>query len=311
MLTAVRREGPKGALVGWWENMREEYNRKESVMGVLFAAPYLIAFGLFLLYPLLLGLYMSFHDWNALFPSESEFIGLQNYQQLLTDPQFWEALFNTVEFVVLTVPALLVLSLLLALGVNREVKGKWLLRTIFFSPYILTVSVIALLFQELFSGGGPVNYWVGVLLGSSPNFLRSSPWAMLAVVVTTIWWQIAFNFIILLAARQNVPDRLYEAARLDGASSYRMLRDVTIPQMRNPLLFVVIISFIGSFQVFGQPWIMLQGGPDFATTTIVVYLYQTGFSARDFGYAASIGYVLFLILISVSLVNYYALSDNE
>jgi multiple sugar transport system permease protein len=291
--------------------MKEEYDRRESVEGILFALPYLLAFGVFLLYPLLKGLYMSFYDWNALFPSESEFIGLENYRTLLSDPLFWDSLVNTVYFVVLTVPPLVIFSTLLALGVNRNVKGKWLMRTVFFSPYILTVSVIGLLFQELFAGGGFIAYWLNMLFGLETNFLRSTTWAMFAVAAATVWWQIAFNFIIMLAARQGVPDRLYEAARLDGASSYEMLRDITIPQMRNPILFVVIITFIGSFQVFGQPWIMTQGGPDFSTTTIVMYLYQSGFQSRSFGYAAAIGYILFLILISVSLVNYYALSGDE
>lgn len=311
IIRTVSREGPVGAVSVWWTEMKEEYHRKEALEGILFALPYLLAFGIFLFYPLLKGLYMSFYDWNALFPSESEFIGLENYRVLLNDPLFWESLVNTVYFVVLTVPPLVILSTLLALGVNRNVKGKWLLRTIFFSPYILTVSVIALLFEELFAGGGLIAYWLNTLFGLQTNFLRSTTWSMIAVAAATVWWQVAFNFIIMLAARQSVPDRLYEAARLDGASSYQMFRDITLPQMRNPLLFVVIITFIGSFQVFGQPWIMTGGGPDFSTTTIVMYLYQSGFQSRSFGYAAAIGYILFLILISVSLVNYYALSGDD
>lgn len=310
-ISAVRSEGPIGLVKRRVEAVRDEHTLRGTAEGYGFAAPYLIVFGMFMLYPLFLGLYMSFHDWNAFFPSESVFIGLENYRALIGDARFWQALWNTVYFVILTVPALIVVPLLLALGVNRNVKGQTTLRTIFFSPYILTVSIMAILWTELFSSRGLIRYVLSFVLEDPPRFLISQTWAMIAIAVATIWWVMAFNFVILLAARQNVSERLYEAAKLDGASTYRMMRDVTIPQMRNPLMFVVIITFVGSFQVFGQPYIMTSGGPDFSTHTIVMYLYTTGFQARDFGYAASVGYVLFLILIGVSLVNYYALGEGE
>ncbi|WP_121740845.1 carbohydrate ABC transporter permease [Natronorubrum halophilum] len=279
---------------------------RELLAGVSFSIPYLIIAGLFLFGPLLLALYMSLHDWNALDPGQSEFIGLDNYQILLSDPDFWSALWNTVYFVVLTVPLIVVGSLLLALGVNRDVKGKWFLRTVFFSPYVLTVAVVGLLWADIFSSSGLVPYYVG-----GGNWLTSHDLAMPAIAIATIWWQLAFNFIILLAARQNVSDRLYEAAKLDGASTWRMMRDITIPQMQNPLIFVVIVTFVGSFQVFGQPFIMTDGGPSFSTTTIVLYLYETAFTGRDFGYAAAVGYVLFMILIAVSATSYYFLGGDR
>lgn len=287
------------------------HQTREWIAGVGFAAPYLIIAAGFLFGPLLLGLYMSLHDWNAIIPEQSTFIGLENYQTLLSDPRFWTALRNTVVFVALTVPPVVVGSLLLALGVNREVKGQWLLRTIFFSPYVLTVAVVSLLWTDLFSASGLVPYYLSFVGGSGANWLNSHTLAMPAIAIATVWWTIAFNFIILLAARQNVSDRLYEAARLDGASSWRMMIDITIPQMKNPLIFVVITSFVGSFQVFGQPFIMTDGGPAFSTTTIVMYLYTSAFSANDFGYAAAIGYVLFMILIVVSAVSFYYLGGND
>ena len=311
-VAAMRTEGPRKAVTIWWDEITETYNKKESIEGFLLALPYLIAFGGFMLFPLLYGFYMSLYDWDALNPEQSEFIWFGNYQTLLSDARFWEALLNTIWFVILTVPPLVIFALLLALGINRNVKGQTVLRTIFFSPYILTVAVIAIVWTELFAGeGGFIRYWLGFIMEDPPRFLIDPSWAMVSIAVATIWWAIAFNFIILLAARQNVPDRLYEAAKLDGASSYRMLRDITIPQMRNPLIFVVIITFVGSFQVFGQPYIMTGGGPSFSTHTIVMYLYTTGFAGRAFGYAAAVGYVLFLILITISAINYYLLSKNE
>jgi len=249
-----------------------EAARREWLAGVGFALPYLLVAGGFLFGPLLLGLYMSFFDWNPIFPASSEFIGLANYETLLSDPRFWNAMTNTLYFVVLTVPTIVAGSLLLALGVNREVKGKWLLRTIFFSPYVLTVAVIGLLWTDLFSSSGLIPYYAAQLGAQTGDWLTSPDLAMPAIVIATVWWTVAFNFVVLLAARQNVPERLYEAARLDGANGWRMMIDITIPQMRNPLIFVVITTFVGSFQVFGQPFIMTQGGPSFSTTTIVMYL---------------------------------------
>jgi len=283
---------------------------REWLAGFGFALPYLVVAAGFLFGPLLLGLFMSFHNWNPIFPAESEFIGLANYEELIADPRFWNAMKNTLYFVVLTVPSIVVGSLLLALGVNREVKGRWVLRAIFFSPYVLTVAVIGLLWTDLFSSTGLIPYYAAQLGINTGSWLTDPTLAMPAITITTIWWSLAFNFVILLAARQNVPERLYEAAKLDGASSWRMMLDITIPQMRNPLIFVVITTFVGSFQVFGQPFIMTSGGPSFSTTTVVMYLYQTAFSAGDFGYAAAVGYVLFMILIFVSLINFYVLGGD-
>ncbi|UPM45043.1 carbohydrate ABC transporter permease [Halocatena salina] len=285
---------------------RSKSMTREWIAGATFSLPYILIAGTFLFGPLVLALYMSLHDWNALAPAQSQFIGFENYQILLSDPDFWNALWNTFYFVFLTVPPIIIGSLLLALGVNRDVKGKWLLRTIFFSPYVLTVAVVGLLWTELFNASGLIPYHLG-----GGNWLTSPELAMPGIAVATIWWQLAFNFIILLAARQNVPDRLYEAAKLDGASTGQMMRHITIPQMRNPLVFVVIVTFVNSFQVFGQPFIMTDGGPTFSTTTIVLYLYETAFTGREFGYAAAVGYVLFMILIAISATNYYFLAGDD
>ncbi|WP_416841782.1 carbohydrate ABC transporter permease [Haloferax sp. DFSO52] len=284
---------------------------RESLEGVLWALPYLAVFSVFLLWPLIKGLYMSFHDWDPLTPANSTWIGMENYVQLFGDPFFWNSLGNTIFFVALTVPAIVVVGLALALGVNRARFGKGTLRTIYFSPYILTVSVVAIVWLEVLAGDfGPLNYYLGAIIDDPPNYLGSQFWAMPALSMTTVWWGIGFNFIIFLAARQNVPERLYEAARLDGATSWRAFRDITLPQMRNALLFVVIIQFILQFQVFAQPYVMTSGGPSRATETLVMYLYESAFNQRAYGYAAAMGYVLFIVLIGVSMVNYYVLGGD-
>ncbi|WP_266082287.1 carbohydrate ABC transporter permease [Haladaptatus caseinilyticus] len=288
-----------------------EIRNQETLEGILFSLPYLLVFSVFLLYPLLKGLYMSLHDWNAIYPSQSEFVFLENYVRMINDPMFWNALWNTVYFVVLTVPPLVMLGLALALGVNRQLKGRRFLRMVFFSPYVLTVAVVALIWIELYAPSyGVFNYYIMQIGIEPPNWLNSATFGMPAVALATIWWTLGFNFVILLSARQGIPERLYEAARLDGAYGWRAFRDITLPQMKPALVFVTVVQFIASFQIFGQVFIMTGGGPGNATDTLVMYLYKAAFNQHEFGYAAAVGYFLFVVLIAVSMVNYKLAGDS-
>lgn len=282
---------------------------KQTAVGVLFAAPYLSLFAVFLLYPLLKGLYMSLFEWNFLHPAKSQFIGLQNYQRLLTDPVFWNALINTVEFVALTVPIIVILSLVLALGLHKELVGKRVLQFLYFSPYVLTVSVVGIIWQQMFAQNAVFTHYLGWLFEGSP--LNSTVWAMPVIVVATAWWQTGFYFAVLLASRQNVPETLYEAAQLDGAGQWRTFWDITLPHMKNGLLFVVIAATIFQFQVFGQPYLMTKGGPVGSTTTLVLYLYELGFQTRELGFGSAVGYTLLVILVGVSLINYYIVGMSD
>jgi multiple sugar transport system permease protein len=282
---------------------------RELLAGLLFASPYLALFAVFLLYPLVKGLYMSLFEWNFLTPSESTFIGMENYVRLIEDPTFWNALWNTLEFVGLSVPLIVGLSLILALGLNKELMGSRLLRFLYFSPYVPTIAVVGLIWVQMFAEGGIGTMLLGSFIQGSP--LNSEFWAMPAIVITTVWWQTGFYFAVLLAARQNVPERLYESARLDGAGPWRMFRDITLPNMKSGLLFVVVASTIFQFQVFGQPYLMTKGGPSGETQTLVYYLYQLGFETRELGFGAAVGYTLLAILILVSVLNYYIVGTNN
>jgi multiple sugar transport system permease protein len=278
---------------------------KETRDGIIFALPYVALFSVFLLYPMGKGFYMSLLDWNQFAPGQSPFIWFDNYTRMVNDPRFWTSLRATLVFVILIVPSMVIGGLLLALGANQQIKGRRLLRFIYFSPYVLTVSVVALIWQELLAPDyGPVNYYLGFIIQNPPTWLESFTWAMPAIAATTFWWKIGFNFVILLAARQSVPERLYEAARLDGASTWHAFKDITLPQMKHALVFVTIVQFIYSFQVFGQPFIMTQGGPGYSTETLVMYIYRMAFRQGEFGFAAAMGYFLFVVLVGVSLVNF-------
>lgn len=274
---------------------------RETLNGYLFALPYIAVFCVFLLYPLLKGLYMSFFEWNLLNPSQSEFVGLANYVTLIQDPLFWQALQNTAWFVVLTVPSLLIVSTVLALGVNRGIRGTKVLQFFYFVPYVMAVSIVGFLWLQLYSGDGAFTAFFGEYLGS---VLSSSALALPALSLLTVWWQAGFYFAVLLAARQNVPERLYEAARLDGAGPFRQFWDVTLPQMKNAIVFVLIAGTVFQFQVFGQIDTMTSGGPNNSTISLVYYLYQLGFQTFDLGYGAAVGYVILLILVGVSVLNF-------
>lgn len=280
---------------------------RETVEGLLFAAPYLIVFTVFLFIPLLVGLYMSLFEWSFLNPAASEFVGLDNYATIINDGRFHNALLNTFYFVFLTVPAMVVLGLVMALGVNRGIKGTKFLQFAYFVPYVMTVSIVGLVWNHVFGAQGIVTEHTDFLIG---RVLDSLTLAMPGLALTTIWWQVGFFFAILLAARQGVPDHLYEAAKLDGAGTLRMTWDITIPQMKNAIMFTVIAGTVLQFQVFGQPFTMTDGGPSGTTETAVFYLYELGFSSFDLGYGAAVGYIILAILIGVSLVNFYIIEGS-
>ena len=280
---------------------------KETAEGILFASPYLIVFGVFLAAPIVIGLYMSLFDWNFLNPDQSEFVGLENYRTIITDDRFHTALFQTFYFVFLTVPALVGLGLITALGVNRGIKGTKLLKFAYFVPYVMTISVVGLIWVQMYGSTGVVTTYTEAVFG---RVLDNPSLSMPGLALTTVWWQVGFFFAILLAARQGVPDHLYEAAKLDGANMFRMTWDITIPQMKNAIIFCIIAGTVFQFQVFGQPFVMTNGGPAGSTETAVFYLYELGFRSFDLGYGAAVGYVILLILVGVSVLNYVVIDSG-
>lgn len=287
--------------------------RKETVEGIVWSLPYLVVFGIFLVWPALKGLYMSLHTYPNKFDlSQTEWVGLQNYVDLFTDPVFYNALEGTFLFVAISVPTLVLLGLVMALGVNKDVAGKRTLRAVYFSPYVLSVAVVTLVWVQMYSSNyGLLNYYLGFVMANPPEWLTSTDLVMPSLAFMTVWWLVGFNFVIFLAARQSIPERLYEAARLDGAGSWRAFRDITLPQMRNSIVFVVMVQFILQFQVFAQPYVMTQGGPKDSSDTLVYYLYRSAFSQQQFGYGAAMGYVLVAILVVIAVLNFKLIGDSD
>ncbi len=280
---------------------------KRSTVGLLFALPALLVIGVFFFVPVLIALCLSVTDFDiyALADlSNLRWVGLRNYTELLSTPLFWRALGNTLYFTLLGVPLSIATSVGAALLVNaRAARFKGVFRTALFAPVVTTVVAVAIIWRYLLhTRYGLVNYGLG-RLGISPiDWLGDPHWAMPAIVLFSVWKNFGYNMVIVLAALQQVPEDLYEAASLDGASAVQQFRHVTLPALAPTLLFVSILTMAGYFQLFAEPYVMTQGGPAQSTLSVLYLLYEEGFKWWNLGRASAVAFVLFLMMFAVTLV---------
>lgn len=276
----------------------------EALSGYLFLAPYLVVFLLFMVYPVLHGLWISFQEYSVI-DGVSRWVGLENYIRMIRDPVFWKSLWNTLYFTLLSTPPLVVLGLALAIAIDRQFKLRSLFRVVFFAPYVLSVSVVGILWLWLLMPDyGLIDRVLTGLGFNTPNWLFDPRWAMPAVVLTTVWWTVGFNMIIFLAGLQDIPQSLYEAADVDGAGPWQKFWHITVPGLRRVTLFVVVRQVIASFQIFGQVFIMTGGGPYGSTRVLIQYVYEKAFRDYDMGYASSMAYTLFLIILVCTVLQF-------
>ena len=289
----------------------------------LFILPHLLFFAVFVGFPFGLGLVVSFFDYDILRPEAVRFVGLNNYTTLFTPgtvefPVFWNALINTGEFVILSVPVLIVVPLLLALLLNTNLAGRNLYRAIYFAPWVLSSAVVGLLGFWIFqSQGGLLNYYLKDLGITAPRWLSTMPWAWYSILIVTVWWTSGFNMIIILAALQNIPKELYEAGQIDGAGSWQRFRYITLPLLRSVLVFIIIITIIASFNLFAQPLFMTNsGGPaqpggGGATEPIMLRIYNEGFVRNRMGSSAAMSFVVAAIMLIISFFNFRLFRTKE
>lgn len=269
----------------------------------MFVAPNLAAVAVFMLFPLGFSLYMSFHNWDVFTPAK--FVGLANYRSLTTDPLFSIALRNSVVYTVGTVVPIILVSLAVAGVLNRKVKGISVFRTIVFLPLAVSSVVVAVVWQFVFNtDNGLLNImlgWIGV--GPVP-WLVDPKWAMASLCMVTVWRSVPFATVILLAAMQGVSEHLYEAARLDGAGELRQFISITVPLIRGAVAFVVVISIIHAFQAFDLVYVLTgrNGGPETATYVLGIMMFQHAFAFLEFGYASALAWVIFAILLVLTVV---------
>ncbi|MCV7340363.1 sugar ABC transporter integral membrane protein [Mycobacterium haemophilum DSM 44634] len=272
--------------------------------GRMFVAPNLAAVSVFMLFPLGFSLYMSFQKWDVFTPPT--FVGLANFRNLFTaDPLFLIALRNSVVFTVGTVIPTVLISLVVAGVLNRKVKGIGIFRTIVFLPLAISSVVMAVVWQFIFNtNNGLLNImlgWIGI--GPIP-WLVDPSWAMVSLCVVSVWRSVPFATVVLLAAMQGVPETVYEAAKIDGAGEIRQFMSITVPLIRGAISFVVVISVIHAFQAFDLVYVLNgpNGGPESATYVLGIMLFQHAFSFLEFGYASALAWVMFAILLVLTVL---------
>jgi multiple sugar transport system permease protein len=275
----------------------------------LFLAPYLVIYGLFGLLPIVLGAWLSVHQWDLSLPNRP-FIGLDNYKDLFSSDSavfgdWWQSVKATAIFTILSVPLLVVIPLGLALLLNRSFPGRTFFRALYFAPYVLGVAVIGVLWRFLLDANlGVVNQLAGAIgLPSDTPWVTDLPWGWISLVGVTVWWTAGFNAVIYLAGLQEISPELYDAAKVDGASSWQRFRDVTIPGLRPVMLFIITTTILASANVFGQAFLITQGAPGTETRTVVWYIVDQGLRNNDAGRAAAMSVVFALMLAVVSVAN--------
>lgn len=266
----------------------------------LFILPYLVVFVLLLVIPLFWGIWISLHKADTF--SIGRFVGLNNYVRLFHDRIFLQSVWNTLYFLVLTVPALAFLGLFLALALNRRTHAAAVLRGVFFFPAVLSVTIVTLIWRIVFIPNvgllSIICGWFGVI---PPAFISDPNLALVAVALATIWWCLGLPMMLFLSALQQVPAEIYEAAALDNANRWQTLRSITLPSIWRTFVLVIVIQLVLQFQLFGQAWLMTRGGPNNASRPIVLYIYEVAFRRWDLGLGAAASEILFVLILIAAL----------
>ncbi len=302
----IAMEGVRSA--GWGKPERERKNLS-WVAPYLFLGPALLLFIAFVLLPMVFGVWLSLLEWDVLSPPR--FVGLDNYEELLVSRRFRFSIWVTILYTVGSVPLGIILSLLCALALNQNIRFRTFFRSALVLPTVTSLVAVGLLWRFIFSSEyGIVNYVLALLEISPVPWLAQSPWALISVMIVDIWRHLGYNMVIILAGLQAIPSEVFEAAKIDGASSWQRFRYVTVPLLRPTLLFVSVISIISSFRSFDHIYVMTNGGPGDDTTVWVVYLYQQAFQFFRMGLASAAAYVLFALLLLLTFVQ-MRLFDKE
>jgi multiple sugar transport system permease protein len=274
---------------------------------MFFLAPALIAIGVFFFVPVIAAFILSFTDFDIYSLSSLEFarfVGVKNYVRLFEDPLFWKALRNTLYFLLVGGPLSIAVSLAAALLLSAKlVRFKTFFRLAYFAPVVTTLVAVAVVWRFVYHPRfGLLNYALSLFGIPGIDWLGDPNWAMPAIILMAVWKNFGYNMIIFIAGLQNIPGELYEAASIDGASHWQQFSSITIPMLAPTTLFISIITMIGYFQLFAEPYVMTQGGPLNSTLSIVLYMYQQGFRWWNMGYSAALAFVLFALILVGSII---------
>lgn len=283
---------------------------RAQLEGFAFVAPFLLLYCLILIWPLLMGVHISFHRADLF--GARVWVGLENYARILADPIFHRSLLNTLLLALLIVPPLTVLALLLALALNRATRSAAVFRGVFFSSSVLSVTIVTLVWRFILTPDAGLVAEITEGFGGQPvPFLSDPELAIPAIAIATIWWSLGFPVMLFLAGLQQVPHDLYEAAALDGAGRWTTFRRITLPSIRRTLVLVVMLQTAAQLQIFGQAQLLTGGGPSGASRTLVLYIFEAAFGRWELGYAVAMAELLFLMILAVTLIQYWSAARAE
>jgi putative chitobiose transport system permease protein len=267
----------------------------------VFLLPALLILAVSSFWPVLQAIYLSFTDYDII--GAPNFIGIKNYELLWKDQLFWKVLFNTLVYMIVAVPSLVVLPLFLAILVNQKLRGIQFFRAAYYVPVIVSVVVAGIAWKWIYAENGLLNYFTSIFSSVKIPWLTNSSTAIFAIIAVTIWKGLGYYMVIYLAGLQTIPQDLYEAAAIDGSDGWRKHVDITIPLLKPYITLVTVISAIAAMKIFEEVYVMSRGGPANSSKTIVYYLYEKGFSSLEMGYASAIGVVLFVVVFVLSVLS--------
>lgn len=275
---------------------------KNDIAAIPYLLPFFAVYLVFIVGPLVQGLWVSLHKWTVI--RKGAFVGLANYSKMFADEEFWKTLWNTTFFVIESTPVLILFALVLALICNQKIKGRTFYRVSFFMPYVLSVSVISLIGFYFFQAyTGFLSQFIHAIgIKAEPNWFFSTPLAWTMITILTLWWTVGFNMILYLSALQDIPDSYYEAAGIDGATSWQQFIHITLPSLKPITLLITLLQIISSYKIFAQIWLTTGGSPGTDTRSLIMQIYLKGFRSSEMGLASAMSYVLFAILIILTLI---------
>lgn len=286
--------------------------RQENMAGLFLIAPVVILMLVFVIGPALYSFVLSFKDHNMLKPDQSTWVWFENYVELLKDPAFYQALYNTLRYTIIVVPVQTVIALLLATVANQKIKGKTFFRVAYYVPAVTSAVAAASMFMFLFNTNGIANKFLGLFGFEAVSWFNDPKYALPLAMIMAIWSTVGTQMLVFLAGLQEIPGDVYEAAAIDGATGFQRFMKITVPMLSEKTMFVIVVGMIGTLQMFDQAYIISggNGGPLGSTTTVVLYLYKKAFGENRLGYGSAVAVFLFIIIFTLTMLQKYYFEER-
>lgn len=286
---------------------------QENIAGLVLVAPIVLLMLVFVIGPAIYSMFLSFQNYNMLKPDQATWTWFENYKEVIKDPAFHQALYNTFRYSIVVVPVQTILSLLLAMVANQKIKGKTFFRVAYYVPAVTSAVAAASIFMFLFNTKGIANQFLGLFGFEAVSWFNDPRFALPLAMIMAIWSTVGSQMLIFLAGLQDIPEEVYEAADMDGAGPWTRFMKITVPMLSSKTMFVLVVGMIGTLQMFDQAFIISGGvgGPLGSTTTVVLYLYNKAFGENRLGYGSAVAMLLFVIILTLTLVQKYFFEDRE